>query len=105
MEAADFFTSLERPQPGTGLAGPLLALWHDARGDWDRAHAIVQADASARAAHVHAYLHRKEGDLANAAYWYRRAGVEPAPCPLDAEWRNLVVALLDQGAGDAAADE
>lgn len=60
-------------------AGPALAaLWHDAHGDWERAHALSQEDEGANGSWVHAYLHRKEGDLANARYWYARAG-RPAP--------------------------
>ena len=57
--------------PPTGLAGPLLALWWEARGDRTRAHEAAQAGEDADSAWVHAYLHRREGDLANADYWYR----------------------------------
>ena len=96
MDAATFFASIDDPEVAAKLAGPLLALWHDARGEWDRAHAIVQADSDASAARVHAYLHRKEGDLANARYWYTRAGVEPSQSPLDTEWRDLASALLSE---------
>jgi hypothetical protein len=72
----------------------LIALWHDARGDWPAAHAIAQDVDSAEGAWVHAYLHRKEGDLANARYWYRRASREEATGTLDDEWTNLVRSLL-----------
>ena len=64
---------------------PLLALWHDARGDWERAHAIAQDVDDESGSLVHAYLHRKEGDLANAGYWYRRAHRPIANDPLDTE--------------------
>jgi len=70
------------------------ALWHDARGDWDTAHRIVQALDDAEAAWVHAYLHRKEGDAGNAAYWYARAGRAVAHGALDEEWTRIVTALL-----------
>ena len=74
---------------------PLLqALWHDARGDWDEAHRIAQDVDDKAAAWVHAYLHRKEGDLGNAEYWYRRAAQAIAADSLDAEWERIVVALL-----------
>jgi hypothetical protein len=73
----------------------LRALWHDARGDWNRAHEIAQDVGDDRGAWVHAYLHRKEGDLANARYWYRRAGQPEAVGSLDAEWDRIVSALLD----------
>ena len=59
---------------GRGFDGALLALWWDAKGDWEKAHGIAQDVAGADGAWVHAYLHRKEGDLGNAGYWYRRAG-------------------------------
>jgi hypothetical protein len=45
------------------------------------------------AAWVHAYLHRVEGDLSNADYWYRRAGKPAASDALDAEWQRIVDAL------------
>lgn len=94
MTFDDFKASLTRSSPPK--VGPLLvALWHDARGDWDAAHRIAQDIETADAARVHAYLHRKEGDLGNARYWYRRAGVTEARDGLDAEWERLVAALLD----------
>lgn len=80
-----------------GLSGALLALWHDARGDWDAAHEAAQGDGTADGAWVHAYLHRREGDPANAAYWYRRAGRPVAVCGLEAEWGQIAGALLGAG--------
>lgn len=74
----------------------LLALWHDARGAWHRAHSIAQDMDDADAALVHAYLHRKEGDLGNAAYWYRRAHRPVATDALDAEWARIVGELLSR---------
>ena len=71
-----------------------LALWHDARGDWEEAHRIAQDIDDKDGAWVHAYLHRKQGDPGNAAYWYRRAGQPVATDPLDAEWARIVAALL-----------
>ena len=76
-------------------ASPLLrALWHDARGDWAAAHHLAQDVDDESGAWVHAYLHRKEGDLGNAAYWYRRAGQPVATDALDNEWARIVTALL-----------
>jgi hypothetical protein len=72
----------------------LVALWHDARGDWDRAHSIAQDIDDADAALVHAYLHRKEGDLGNAGYWYRRAHRPVATGSLSSEWTRIVIKLL-----------
>ena len=72
----------------------LQALWYDARGDWDKAHEMANSIADSTGAWVHAYLHRKEGDLGNAAYWYDRAG-QPVPTDsLDAEWDRITRALL-----------
>jgi hypothetical protein len=76
------------------LPAPLLALWHDARGDWDGAHQLAQAEGSADSAWVHAYLHRKEGDVGNAGYWYRRAGRPAAQGDPAAEWAEIAAALL-----------
>jgi len=77
--------------------GPLLrALWHDARGDWDEAHRLAQDVDDRNGAWVHAYLHRREGDAGNAAYWYDRAGQPVASDALDAEWRRIAEALLAQ---------
>lgn len=86
--------SAAEPVEVAALAGPLRALWHDARGDWDGAHAFVQDDKSADAAWVHAYLHRKEGDEGNAAYWYSRARRTVAAGTLEAEWKAIARELL-----------
>ena len=82
-----------RNLPSAPDSAPLAALWHDSRNEWDRAHAAVQDDDSPAAAWVHAYLHRKEGDLSNARYWYARAGKREFTGPLDDEWASLVQAL------------
>ena len=75
-------------------APPLLrALWFDAVGDWERAHAIAQDVDTPDGSWVHAYLHRREGDADNAAYWYRRAGRPVARGGLDEEWRTLAQAF------------
>jgi hypothetical protein len=83
--------------PPDGLAPALEALWWVAKGEWDRAHALVQDDEGRDAAWVHAHLHRVEGDLPNAAYWYRRAGRPLETGPLDAEW-DAIAAALTRGA-------
>ncbi|RPI47040.1 MAG: hypothetical protein EHM59_05710 [Betaproteobacteria bacterium] len=99
LNESQFHASLQHAEPPANLGPALAALWHEARGDWQRAHAIVQAESSAQAAWVHAYLHRKEGDLSNARYWYARAG-EPCPdCGTDDEWRRLVAAILGHRVG------
>jgi hypothetical protein len=81
-----------------GLPPALQALWWEARGDWERAHALVQEDeADPDLAWVHAYLHRREGDAGNAAYWYRRAGRPAASAAHEAEWAEIAAALLERG--------
>ena len=77
-----------------GLKGVLLALWWEAKGDWKQAHEVAQEAQGADGAWVHAYLHRKEGDLSNAAYWYRRAGRRVATGDLRVEWEAMVSELL-----------
>ena len=79
---------------GREFEGALLALWWDAKGDWERAHEIAQDVSGADGAWVHAYLHRKEGDLGNAAYWYRRAGREVVNGDSRVEWEGIVGELL-----------
>jgi len=90
---ADFKASLVNTGPAEGLAPPLAALWWAAKGDWDAAHKIVQDEDTRDAAWVHAYLHRVEGDLSNAGYWYRQAGQPAAKDSLEVEWERIVSAL------------
>ncbi|SDC70538.1 hypothetical protein [Belnapia rosea] len=96
MTAEELLRAAQAGVPPPGLPGPLRALVEDARGDWEAAHAAAQAGDDAASAWVHAYLHRKEGDLGNAGYWYNRAGrVKPAGT-LEEEWLAIARALLDQ---------
>jgi hypothetical protein len=97
MDLQTFRDSIAKSQPPAGLAPALQALWWDARGDWDKAHELAQERDDKAGAHVHAYLHRKEGDQSNAEYWYRRAGASPSVLTLDAEWEELARTLLEQG--------
>ncbi len=94
MELHTFTTSLADDAPPAGLSRVLQALWHDANGDWDEAHRLAQEQDDQDGAWVHAYLHRKEGDPSNAAYWYRRAGRPVSSLSLDEEWREIAEALL-----------
>jgi hypothetical protein len=96
MNSKDFRLSLEAERPPRGLAAPLRALWHEARGNWKRAHEIVQSERSRAAMRVHAYLHRREGDLSNADYWYNRVGEERPRGALGSEWASLVCSLLNE---------
>ncbi len=91
----DFKASVAAAAPAPGLAPALEALWWAAKGDWDAAHRLVQDDPGADAALVHAHLHRVEGDLGNAGYWYRRAGQPVASEPIEAEWARITKTLLE----------
>jgi hypothetical protein len=93
MTLDEFRATLKESMPGD-LAPTLAALWHDARGDWDAAHEVAQDVHSADGAWVHAYLHRKEGDIGNAGFWYRQAGRAPATGSLQDEWAAIVLELL-----------
>lgn len=93
MTIREFRDSLAGQEP-TSAAPLIRALWHDARGDWHAAHALAQRCDTVDGAWVHAYLHRKEGDLANARYWYGRANRPAFAGPLEDEWEQLVRALL-----------
>jgi hypothetical protein len=94
MTLAEFKATLGGNAP-PDVPPALVALWHDAKGDWDAAHNTAQNVEDATGAWVHAYLHRKEGDASNAAYWYRQAGKPVARDTLDAEWERIVAELLE----------
>jgi hypothetical protein len=91
---AAYIASLGGASPAPDLTAPLAGLWWAAKGDWDQAHKIVQDESSREAAWVHAYLHRVEGDLGNAGYWYRQAGQPTAKDSLQAEWERIAATLL-----------
>ena len=98
MDLAAFHASLTLAAPLEGLGPALQALWWDAKGDWNRAHALAQADEGGPGDWVHAYLHRKEGDAGNAGYWYRRAAKPASRAPLAEEWAAIAAALLAEPA-------
>jgi hypothetical protein len=94
MTFEEFYRSLSYDKPPNGLSRALIALWWDAKGEWARAHERAQVDESEAGSWIHAYLHRKEGDQDNAAYWYRRAGKPVCRESLDAEWISIARELL-----------
>jgi hypothetical protein len=94
MTLEEFRASLAEATPPATCRGALHALWHDARGDWAAAHKVAQDEDGDEGAWVHAYLHRKEGDPGNAAYWYRRARRPVATGDLSDEWTQIARALL-----------
>jgi hypothetical protein len=92
MTAAELKAAGSQP---VGLRDEVIAMWQEARGQWQAAHATVQDLETPAAAWVHAYLHRREGDQQNARYWYTRADRPVARGPLDEEWLAIVTELLD----------
>ena len=94
MTPAEFKRTLSKRSPPAGLAPALAGLWWAGKDDWDRAHKIVMDEGGKDCAWVHAYLHRVEGDLPNARYWYKQAGRSAGNGPLPAEWAAIAAELL-----------
>ncbi|HEU4607281.1 MAG TPA: hypothetical protein VFS31_04175 [Chitinophagaceae bacterium] len=94
MNFEKFRDSLTANHPPAGSSAYLRSLWHDAKGDWETAHNIIQDVNDKTAAWVHAYLHRKEGDTGNANYWYAKAGRSMPRHGLEQEWEEIVRELL-----------
>ena len=94
MTFEEFSTSLAGDAPPAGTPPALGALWRDGKGDWTGAHEIAQDIDTPAGSIIHAYLHRKEGDLGNAAYWYRHAKRATATGLLADEWKSLVEEML-----------
>ena len=89
-----FKSTLSHPLPSASLPVYLTALWYDANGDWNKAHSMIDSMEDTTACWVHAYLHRKEGDIWNADYWYKKAGRKRPDQTLEQEWEAIVKALL-----------
>lgn len=94
MDLEIFKDSLASAEPPPEMSLATQALWWDAKGEWQKAHECAQEQEDATGAWVHAYLHRKEGDAANAGYWYRRAGKPAAAVSLGEEWETIARSLL-----------
>lgn len=91
----EFRDSVSAANPPAGASPALEALWWLRRGDWDRAHQCVQGhEGEADCDWVHAHLHRQEGDLNNARYWYRRAGKPESAASLADEWTVIASEML-----------
>ena len=93
MNPKDFQESVKQAAPPEGLSPPLAALWWDAKGDWAKAHGLVDELETKQGMAVHAYLHRKEGAISNSDYWYARAGRSFHRPTLEEEWEALVEGL------------
>jgi hypothetical protein len=96
MTIDEFCNCLNQESAPPGISPALKAMWEDGRGNWSTAHSIAQDIDDRIGSWIHAYLHRKEGDLANASYWYRRAGQPVAHDALQDEWTRIVSALLQE---------
>lgn len=94
MQLNSFKESLVLTQPPATCVIYLQAMWYDAKGDWHKAHTLVDSLHDETACWVHAYLHRKEGDAGNAGYWYRNAVKQFPAVSLQQEWEQIVKALL-----------
>jgi hypothetical protein len=94
MNLEDFKKSLADEMPPVDISLALQALWQAGKGNWDAAHALAQRNSDAASAWVHAYLHRKEGDNSNAAYWYARAGRSMPTLGFQDEWEAILGELL-----------
>ena len=94
MTFQEFKESLSNSKPLENISQNLLALWQDANGKWDEAHTIVQKTSRLEGDWIHAYLHRKDGDLSNASYWYSRVGKSFPEKSLNQEWEELVKYLI-----------
>ena len=97
MTLEEFRSTLAQTAAPGKLAPSLRAMWEDAKGNWDAAHAIAQEIEDETGSWIHAYLHRREGDAGNAGYWYRRANQPVARDTLEEEWARIVSSLLRAG--------
>jgi hypothetical protein len=95
MTFEEFSGSLQSQEPPAGLSVYLRALWYDGKNDWEKAHVTIQDVNDKTASWIHAYLHRKEGDVFNANYWYNRAGRRMPGYTLQQEWQEIATELLN----------
>jgi hypothetical protein len=93
---AEFRSSLSLPQPPALLSDYEKALWWAGKGDWEKAHGIVQEMHDRSSSLIHAFLHRQEGDISNAQYWYAKADSIMPRISLEQEWENLVADFLSR---------
>lgn len=94
MNYTEFVQSLSLSEPPGELSPMLLSLWYDGKGDWNASHDVAQDIQNKNGSWIHAYLHRKEGDLSNARYWYSLAGKPESKATLEQEWEQLVKQFL-----------
>jgi hypothetical protein len=90
----EFKVSTSRSDPPEALSRALQSLWWMEKGDWNRAHGLIDDAEGVDECWVHAHLHRVEGDLANASYWYRQARKPESTSALETERAEIIAALL-----------
>ena len=90
MQYDDFIILTKESKPSNKLAGVHLAIWYAVKDNWDMAHNIVQDINTETAYWIHAYLHRVEGDISNAYYWYNHAKKEPSLASLESELNDII---------------
>ena len=91
---SEFNNSLAKNEPPSNWSLPLQCLWYDAKNDWESAHNIAQDLNTNTGSWLHAYLHRKEGDLWNAEYWYLKADRGLPKCSLKEEFSMLLQFII-----------
>ena len=94
MNTTDFRNTVKDENPPQGISVYVQALWYDAKGNWEKAHELIQDLPDKNASWIHAYLHRKEGDSWNADYWYNKAGRKRPLLSLEQEWEQILSELL-----------
>ena len=94
MTFEQFQQSVSQSSPPSDISKHLESLWYDAKGDWEKSHNIIQDLSDSNSSWIHAYLHRKEGDIWNADYWYNRAGKTRPAITLDEEWEEIAKKMI-----------
>ena len=94
MQFDEFINSTKEDAPPQSLSEPLQAMWHARKADWETAHNIAQSISTELGSWIHAYLHRVEGDLSNAGYWYKRAGKPPHSGSTEAEADEIINSIF-----------
>ena len=97
MTKAEYLDSFQLDHVPAELNDPYLnSLWYDRKGDWNNAHRLADSLDDFRGKRIHAYLHRKEGDIWNADYWYRKADMSRPEISLDEEWKQIVDSIFNE---------
>ena len=102
MKLEAFIQSIDtEKEPPNDISNGLKALWWEKK-EIGKNQDIAQEMMSTDGSWIHAYLHRVEGDLGNAAYWYNRAGKpikrnEDQNEEWNKSWKHCWVVIPDPG--------